>query len=101
MKKINLVLLSSFLIPSLVSAYSFEWYPMMWWAWWFWYGWIIMLILWFVIIIWIISAIRYIPSNKTDSKYPSKDAIDILKERYAKWEIDKKQFEEMKKDLDK
>jgi len=51
----------------------------------------------FVIIIWIIvkSINQYNKSNGAGNKTP----IDILKERYAKGEIDKQEFEEKKRDL--
>jgi len=62
-------------------------------------GWAEMLLLWvfFIwLIVWVVKKLS--EGSHFDSKH-SKSATDILKERYAKGEIDKKEFEEKKKDL--
>lgn len=65
-------------------------YGMGWW-------WIIGLIC-MVFIVWII--VKIINQNQnTNTHLGNKSALDILKERYARGEIDKQEFEERKKDL--
>ena len=60
------------------------------------WGWIVGLIL-FIVIIWII--VKAINQNNASNRDSAKTPFDILKERYAKGEIDKQEFEEKKKDL--
>ena len=60
-------------------------------------GGIMMLIFWVVIIILIVWAVKEF-SGKKDIESKS-SALDILKERYAKGEINKEEFETKKKDL--
>lgn len=59
-------------------------------------GW--MMVLWWIIIIAaVIVLIRYLaPAN---SRPNEKSALDILKERYARGEIGKEEFEEKKRDI--
>jgi len=87
-----------------------------WWHWgtpWGWLGWTFMGIVFLVFLIWaIISIVR----GRSPSMGPmcgmsgmsghshSQDydhSLEILKERYARGEISREQFEQMKKDLEK
>lgn len=63
-------------------------------------GGIMMIIFWATIIISIIWIVReVVGKNNSDKTRYGKSAIEILEERYAKGEIDKKEFEEKKRDL--
>ncbi|MFP3981324.1 MAG: SHOCT domain-containing protein [Desulfobacterales bacterium] len=68
-----------------------------------WFGGIFMLVVWVLVIVGLIYLIKWlVQSTKTESGTPRGDsagALDILKQRYARGEIDKAEFEEKKKDL--
>ena len=60
-------------------------------------SWLFMLLFWAFLILGVAALIRNL-IRSGDNKQ-SKTPLDILKERYAGGEIDKKEFEEKKKDL--
>lgn len=63
-------------------------------------GGIIMFIIWIVVIIAAIWIIKELVGKRDNSgSIGSKSALDILKERYARGEITKEQYERMKKDI--
>lgn len=60
-------------------------------------GWLTVLLFWILLILGVIALIRYLARSGQDKR--NKTSLDILKERYAKGEIDKREFEAKKKDL--
>lgn len=64
------------------------------------FGWIFMLFFWVIIIAGIILAIQWLIKESKPKESPN-TALNILKERYAKGEIGKKEFDQKYKDLAK
>jgi putative membrane protein len=67
-----------------------------------WFGGIFMIIFWILILVGLVFVIRWLiqaTGKKENSVQSGSRAMEILKERYARGEIDKSQFEAMKRDL--
>jgi len=67
-----------------------------------WFGPIVMVAFWIAVIVGIVFLVRWLilSTRSTGHKAHSEDsALEILKKRYARGEIDKEEFEEKKKDL--
>jgi putative membrane protein len=62
-----------------------------------WVGALFMMLMWVAVIVVVILCIRYFAGRAGTSHQDS--ALDILKIRYAKGEIDKNEFEDKRKDL--
>ena len=67
-----------------------------------WFGSIFMLIFWVLVIIGLVFLIKWLiqtTKGEKDSTRTSSRALDILGERYARGEINKDEFEKIKRDL--
>lgn len=64
-------------------------------------GWVFMLLFWALVVIALVVLVRWLGGGRHHGWHErNRSALDILKERYAKGEVDKKEFEEKKKDLE-
>lgn len=68
-----------------------------------WFGMLFNLLFWCLIIVGLVFLIRWLIQATGDKRHSDvsmgSNAMDILKERYAKGEINREEFESMKKDL--
>ena len=62
-------------------------------------GMVHMLLFWILVILGIVVLVRALSGGGTSSRLEGPKALDILKSRYAKGEITREQFEQMKRDI--
>lgn len=61
------------------------------------FGWVFMIVFWALVIWGIVAFVQWLAKQGSEKKEDT--AMDILKERYAKGEMTKEEFESKKKDL--
>jgi len=66
---------------------------------WGYLGMLHMLLWWVLIILGIVVLVKWLTGGKGDSRGSGDRALEILRERYARGEIDKDEFEKRKRDL--
>lgn len=67
---------------------------------WGWFGPILMIAFWVLVIGGIVYLVKTIAGGRMSTSTKEETAIDILKKRYAKGEIDAEEFSKRKKDLE-
>jgi len=97
------IAVSGWMAPGLALAqrpYEWEWgtHPM----WWMWGAWgigmmLIMLLFWVLVITGLVLGIRWLVHQVKGPRLDS--ALEILRQRYARGEINKEEFEAKKRDL--
>ena len=103
---IQLLVASMFVLA--MGAASGQYYPdyshMMWGGGWGWghaiFGWVMMILFWGGLILLIVLAVRWLGTGQAGQSTPppaGKTALDILRERFARGEIDKDEFEERRR----
>ncbi len=96
--------MAGLLVPGMVAAQDrpYEWWGGMHPMGWMWGAWgigmmLLMLAFWGVVIVGLVLGIRWLVSQGKDSR--SDSALEILRQRYARGEINKDEFEAKKRDL--
>lgn len=69
---------------------------------WMGFGWIFMLFFWALIILGVIALLRWLGMSCNGHRQaPRKTPLDILQERYARGEIEREEYEQKRRDLEK
>lgn len=64
------------------------------------FGWIFMVLWWVLIVVGIVALVKWMgTSSDSGGRGGGSRALDILKERYARGEIDDQEFQKRKRDL--
>ena len=65
------------------------------------FGWIFMILWWVLIIVGIVALVKWVGTSSAAGGRSGGEsrALDILKERYARGEIDEQEFQKRKRDL--
>jgi len=63
------------------------------------FGWIFMIFWWVLVIVGIVALVKWIASASRGSSTRERGALEILKERYARGEIDREAFEQKQRDM--
>ena len=67
-----------------------------------WIGWGPMIFFWVILVLIVVLLAKWLFSGPSGRDHRSeKSALDILKERYARGEIDKEEFDQKKSDLER
>ncbi|WP_027853236.1 SHOCT domain-containing protein [Marinobacterium litorale] len=66
---------------------------------WMLFGGIHMLFFWLLIILAIAALVKWLSGGGSKDTDPTRDALDVLNERYARGEIDRETYREMKDEL--
>lgn len=64
------------------------------------FGWIFMILFWGVVILGIAALAKWLLGISAGGVPPGKSALELLKERYARGEIGKEEFEQKRRDLE-
>ena len=71
------------------------------WGWGMGFGMISVVLFWILVILGIVILVRWIAGGSPGTgQTPVKTALDILKERYARGEIGREEFEQKKRDIE-
>jgi len=71
------------------------------WGWGMGLGMISMVLVWVLVILGIVILVKWIAAGSSVAgQPPAKTALDILKERYARGEIGREEFEQKKRDIE-
>ena len=65
-----------------------------------WFGWVPMVLFWILLVLVVAALAKWLFGGPAHDRQIEKTALDILKERYARGEIDKDEFDQKKHDLE-